>query len=95
MLCARINDIVMGICVCAIPPYPDIGVISSGDATYMDSNMPVARVNDIVTFSCGSGVIISGTSNEISASSMIARNGDQVTGCGQGVISSTSTNITM
>lgn len=95
MLFARINDIVMGVCVCAYPPYPDIGVITSGDTVHIDSGMPVARVSDIVTFSCGTGVIISGTPTDISTSLMVARTGDQVTGCGQGVITSTSLHITM
>ena len=95
MLFARINDIVMGVCVCAYPPYPDIGVITSGDFTDIDTGLPVARVTDIVTFSCGTGVIISGTPTDISTGLMVARTGDQVTGCGQGVISSTSLHITM
>lgn len=95
MLFARVNDIVMGICVCADPPYPDIGVITSGDATHLDIGLPVARVTDIVTFSCGTGVIVSGTPTDISTSLITARMGDHVTGCGQGVISSTSTHITM
>ena len=44
MLFARINDIVMGVCVCAYPPYPDIGIITTGDVTHTDTGMPVARV---------------------------------------------------
>ena len=52
-------------------------------------------ITDIVTFSCGTGVIISGTPTDISTGLMVARTGDQVTGCGQGVITSTSTHITM
>ena len=72
MLFARINDIVMGVCVCADPPYPDIGVITSGDTVHIDSSMPVARVSDIVTFSCGTGVIISGTPTDISTSLMVS-----------------------
>ena len=67
----------------------------SGDTVHIDSGMPVARVSDIVTFSCGTGVIISGTPTDISTGLMVARTGDQVTGCGQGVISSTSLHITM
>lgn len=94
MLFARINDIVVGTCVCATPPYPDIGIITSGDPIHLDIALPVARVTDIVTFSCGTGIITTGSFTDISSGLPVARTGDTVVGCGNGTIVSTSIHIT-
>lgn len=86
MLVARIGDCVVGTCVCSSPPYPDIGVISTGDPMHIDYGSPVARIGDSVTFSCGSSVIVMGTPMDISGGTPVARIGDSVVGCGMGVI---------
>lgn len=95
MLVARIGDCVIGTCVCANPPYPDIGVISTGDMMHIDYGSPVARIGDTVTFSCGTSVIVSGTPTDISWGPTMARIGDSVTGCGMGTIGAGSATITM
>lgn len=95
MLVARIGDCVIGTCVCAYPPYPDIGVISTGDMMHIDYGSPVARIGDTVTFSCGTSVIVSGTPTDISWGPTMARIGDSVTGCGMGTIGAGSATITM
>ena len=95
MLVARIGDCVIGTCVCAYPPYPDIGVITAGDIMHIDYGSSVARIGDTVTFSCGTSVIVSGTPLDISWGPPIATIGDSVTGCGMGTISAGSATITI
>ena len=92
---AGVGDTVVGVCVCADPPYPDVGVISSGDPIHIDMGRIVARVGDTVTFSCGTSTIVSGTITDISTGSIVAKSGDAVTGCGNGTIISNSLNISI
>lgn len=94
MLFARISDIAIGMCTCSSPPYPDIGIISTGDPIHIDIGLPVARVSDIVTFTCGTGIIVTGSFTDISTGLPVARTGDQVMGCGQGTIVSKSVHVT-
>lgn len=90
---ARVGDTVPGICYC-VPyppgPYPDVGIIVSGDPAHVDMGSLVARVGDTVVFSCGSSVIVSGSPMFISGLQPVARSADQVTGCGVGSIVGTS-----
>ena len=95
MLIARMSDTVVGICTCANPPYPDVGVIIQGDFLHLDMGLPVARMGDTVTFSCGTSVIMTGTFLDLSAGQPVARMGDTVTGCGNGTIIAKSMNISV
>lgn len=95
MLFARIGDSVIGTCVCTPYPYPDVGVISTGDATHLDTGMAVAGVGNIAVFSCGSAVITTGTATDLTCGIMVARTGDAVSGCATGTIVSSSTHITI
>ena len=93
MLICKVGDIAIGTCVCTPTPYPDVGVISSGDSMMIDAGAPVGRIGDIVVFSCGSSVIAGGSSLEISCGPGLARMGDPVMGCGIGTIVASSINI--
>lgn len=95
MLFARIGDSVIGTCLCATPPYPAVGVISTGDPMHIDMGMPVARIGDMAIFPCGSAVITTGTPMDISTAMPVARMGDVVAGCATGTIISTSIHITI
>lgn len=95
MLMAGVGDCVVGVCTCSSPPYPDVGIISTGDFSHIDMGRMVARIGDTVTFSCGTSAIVSGTATDISTGSIVARAGDAVTGCGNGTIVSSSTNISL
>ena len=95
MLIAGVGDVVVGICTCASPPYPDVGVISVGDFTHIDMGKPVARIGDTVTFSCGVSTISTGTFTDISTGSPVARTGDVATGCGNGTIIASSINVSV
>lgn len=95
MLIARVGDVAVGMCTCSSPPYPDVGVITVGDPMHIDMGSPVARLGDIVTFSCGAGTIVTGTPMHTSAGPLVSRTGDAVTGCGNGTIISSSINLSM
>lgn len=96
MLIVGVGDVVVGMCTCSSPPYPDIGVIAMGDPMHIDIGKPVARIGDTVTFSCGVSTIVTGTPTDISTGSMVARMGDMVAGgCGNGTIIASSINITI
>lgn len=95
MIMAKVGDTVVGTCVCAYPPYPDIGIIAAGDPTQIDTGLPIARVGDTVVFSCGTSVIVSGSFTDFSTGQMAAKVGDSVQGCGTGIISATGINLTI
>lgn len=90
---AKVGDIVIGTCICANPPYPDVGVISSGFPGLLETGSPAAHLGSSVTFSCGSSTIISGTPGEITAGGLLARSGDSATGCGVGTVVASGPNI--
>lgn len=95
---AKVGDIVPGICYC-VPtppgPYPDIGVIVSGDPLHIDTGSPVARVGDLVMFSCGSSTIVSGSPLFLSGVQPVARSSDTVVGCGVGTVIGSSISISL
>lgn len=95
MIFARIGDSVIGTCVCSTPPYPDVGIIATGDPLHIDAGQPVARIGDTAIFSCGSAIISSGTAMDISCGQPVARTGDVVTGCANGTIVSTTIHVTI
>lgn len=95
MIMAKVGDTVVGTCTCSSPPYPDIGIIASGDPTQIDTGTPIARVGDSVIFSCGASVIVSGSFTDFSTGSSAAKVGDTVQGCGQGVITAAGLNLTI
>lgn len=90
MMVAKIGDTVVGVCTCASPPYPDVGVIVGGNMQMFNTGPAVARLGDPVSFSCGMGSIVSGAFDFISGGQPLARMGDSVTGCGNGTIVSSS-----
>lgn len=95
MLFARIGDSVIGTCLCSTPPYPDVGIISTGDPLHLDTGQPVARIGDTAIFSCGTAIITTGTALDISSGQPVARTGDMVSGCATGSIVSASIHLTM
>lgn len=90
MMVSHIGDSVVGMCVCAHPPYPDVGIIVGGSPMFFDMGPGISRLNDPVIFSCGSSVIVSSSALSFNIGPGISRNGDSVTGCGVGVITSVS-----
>lgn len=95
MMVAKIGDSVVGICTCAYPPYPDVGTIVAGSSQYFDTGPGVARMGDVVSFSCGVSNIVSSSMKSFNIGPGVARMGDSVTGCGNGTIIATSNTLMM
>jgi uncharacterized Zn-binding protein involved in type VI secretion len=85
-----VGSIAPGTCVCAPIPYPDVGVVMSGSPMNMEESYPVARVGDIVMYSCGVSVIMSGSFYEIEGGMAVSTMGSIVTGCGNGILIGTA-----
>lgn len=85
-----VGSIAPGTCVCTPYPYPDVGVVMSGAPMNMEESSPVARVGDIVMYSCGTSVIMSGSVYEIEGDMVVSTTGSIVTGCGNGTLTGTS-----
>lgn len=88
---ARVTDSAQGICNADNKHGNVTGTIISGSPDTNDESLPVARIGDIVSFSCGhTGTIVSGSSIVYVNNSPIARIGDQVSGDVTGTIVSGS-----
>lgn len=85
-----VGSIAPGTCVCAPIPYPDVGVVMSGSPMNIEEGSPVARMGDIVMYSCGISVIMSGSFYEIEGGMAVSTTGSVVTGCGNGILTSIS-----
>jgi uncharacterized Zn-binding protein involved in type VI secretion len=85
-----VGSIAPGTCVCTPYPYPDVGVVMSGAPTNMEEGSPVARVGDIVMYSCGTSVIMGGSFYEIEGGMAVSTTGSIVTGCGNGILTGTA-----
>jgi len=86
MFNAVIGDIAVGTCVCAIVPFPAVGVVAAGDPSNLIQGSPAARTGDIVIWPCGVSNIVSTTINNLSAGPTEAKTGDSVVGCGNGIM---------
>jgi len=91
---ARIGDSVEGFCNNDNTHGNVSGVISSGSPDTFNDNIPIARIGDTVSFSCGhTGVISSGSSIVFINDIPVARIGDSVSGDVSGTIISGSSNF--
>ena len=86
----KVGDVVPGICGCSAPPYPAVGVVSSGTPNFTESGVPIATMSSLVLFPCGTSTIIAIGTNWIDSGLSLSRTGDQVVGCGSGVTIGTS-----
>ena len=55
---AKVGDVALGICVCAYPPYPATGSVVTGSPNFLEAGIPIAIMNSMVTFPCGTSLII-------------------------------------
>ena len=90
---AKVGDVALGICVCAYPPYPATGSVVTGSPNFLEAGIPIAIMNSMVTFPCGTSTIISANFNWIDLGLGLSRTGDQVVGCGIGTTIGTSQHI--
>lgn len=92
---ARVGDIVTGTCPCHTVPQSVVGTITSGASTVTAEGLGVARIGDIVVFSCGHVGSIISSSGTVSVEGLtVARVGDSVAGCPVGVIVSGAATVT-
>ena len=90
---AKVGDVALGICVCAYPPYPATGSVVTGSPNFLEAGIPIAIMNSMVTFPCGTSLIIATDFNWIDIGLPLARTGDQVVGCGMGTVIGSSMHI--
>jgi len=84
---ARIGDLVSGTCKCHSSPQSVSGVIVAGSGVVYSHGQGVARIGDLVSFSCGhTAIIASGSGIVFSDGIGVAHIGDTVVGCVDGVI---------
>lgn len=92
MLVAKVGDVAPGMCVCAVPPFPATGVVTTGAAQFMTSGMPVAQGTlSIVMYPCGTSIITPVGVRFLTGGVPAAKTGDVVSGCGNGTLVGTST----
>ena len=84
---ARIGDLVSGTCSCHQTPQSVSGVIVAGSGVTTAHGQAVARIGDLVSFSCGHTAIIAAGSGIVFCDGIgVAHIGDSVVGCVNGVI---------
>lgn len=96
MIVSKMGDMAMGTCVCAPSPFPAAGIVMTGTSQLITSGTPAAQAGiSIVMFPCGTSVIIPSGVSFISGGVPLAKLGDTVVGCGNGVLMGTSTIISL
>lgn len=84
---ARVGDSVTGTCKADSKHGSVTGTIVTGSPDTFEQNIPISRIGDTVTFSCGhSAQIVSGSPNVFVNDIPVARVGDNVDGDVSGVI---------
>ena len=92
MLIAKVGDVASGTCVCATNPFPATGVVTSGSPMVSTTGIPIALGQlSIVLFPCGTSTIMSPAINFTTGGIPVSKNGDSVLGCGNGILTATST----
>ena len=92
---ARLVDLGVAVCCCHSGCVGTIGTIIPSQSHSKCDERSIARMGDIVIFSCGHiGVIVSGSSLDVTVESGAARIGDAIVGCPIGIIS-TGSSLTM
>lgn len=89
----RIGDVVPGTCVCAYPPFPATGMVATGTMNFTEMGLMIATNTSMVTFPCGTSIIVSANFNWLDIGLGLSRTGDQVVGCGMGTTIGTSQHI--
>jgi uncharacterized Zn-binding protein involved in type VI secretion len=88
---ARVTDSVTGTCNADTNHGSVTGTIVTGSNDVYDQYLPLARIGDLVNFSCGhTGYIVTGSSLVFNNNKAVARIGDQVDGDVTGTIVSGS-----
>lgn len=89
----KVGDSVPGMCLCAPTPFPATGVVTSGTTNFLEGGVFIATNTSMVTFPCGTSIIISSNIGWLDIGLGLSRLGDNVVGCGSGVTIGTSQHI--